>query len=309
MNASGRRLKLLSRGAVTAHVLWLVTVVVYFTWCSATERGLYGWLMRRQIEANGSFSGTLSFALPIVLLAAPSLWVLFGHVEARDSASRSDPGYRKRVARKGGIGMLIGAVILLCIAFLCAVMAARAPGYVEPIEIGAEQFANGDYPRDRPIQMWARPELSASYGYSETNRRASDRQTSWLGVRPVDGPYSGYGRAPKMDGPIAVFLEGSRVVAASDEPPTLAETIMVSGVVVENGLPDLARVALESEGVEIARPHYVLRQPSQRTGWMTGMSVSLFFAFAAAVIGAILLMRGTGVIPDPRGQPGEASGE
>ncbi len=292
----GKKQEPLSPVALAAHVGWIAILLGYFIWSVAMGRGLHGVLMRWQIESGGSYSD-LPAIVAHLALAGPSIWLLFGHLEARGRAAARSPEDDRRLFLRGAWGLFGLAGMLLAVGIFCIVMAARAPGYVPPVEIGATQLARGDYPPDAPVKMFAQPVPGASYSYREIRGRMGSMETSWRGVRPLDGMPNRLAPLPPPSLPVMLFSEAR--AAARDGEEKLADVIQVSGRVVKNGLPALARRKLEEAGVTIAEPHFVLRDEEEGGGWLVGMGLSLFFAFAAGLIGTVMLLRGLGVIPAP----------
>ena len=279
MREANRRL---SRAGLILAWGWLALAVGYIAWGSATARGLHGWLMRWQIERSDGYSGTLTFALPLVILATPSLWLLFGHFKAVESDVLGKPERERAYFRGWALALLGAAGLALATAVGCAGMASLQPGHEEPTEIHAAELIAGRAPAGNLVMM-GHPELAATYEVTEYGRRGQSRGTSWSGFRP-EGERAGSGA------PIALFYEG-RTSGGGDGDGRLAETIQISGHAVRNGLPDIARRGLEARGVRIAEPHYVLRLAPEATSWMTGFGVALFGAFILAFVGGALLLR------------------
>lgn len=291
-NRAGRRL---SRGALAAAWAWAVLVVAYICWGSATGRGLYGWLMRWQLEGGDSYSGTLTFVLPILLLGLPSIWLLFGHFAAAEREVAGSPQRERRYLTRWGFGTLALAGVSLVAGIGCAVMAAQVPGRGVPVEIDAAELAAGRAPPDR-LQMMGRPDPVARYQITEGNRRMGSNVTVWQGFHP-EGRRR---RALEPDEPlpagvpIALFYTGR---SSGSSEGRLADTILITGRVVEGGLPEIARRGLAEKGVIIAEPHYLLSDEEEGTGWGTGALLGFFFAFALGMIGGALLLRASGAIP------------
>jgi hypothetical protein len=281
----------MSRAGVAIALAWVTVVIVSLVWGSATGGGLPGMLMRWQIEGGDRYSD-MPATVAHLALAGPALWMLFRHLDATDKV-RKRPlvgGAQFRMIAR----WLVGAAILFgLIGTVCLGLAWRARGYVEPVEISAGQLARGDYPRDRPVRLRARTVEGSRYSYRILRPRQGDRRRTWLGVRPVDDPSQGRERRPAPAGPVAVFSEGTGV--AYNQRYRQAETISVSGYVVENGLPDYIHSKLERQGVRIADPYFVLREDEERGSWLVGTALGLFLSFVLGLIAALLLVRASAV--------------
>jgi hypothetical protein len=284
------------RAGVVIAAAWVTVIVIALVWGIATARGIPGMLMRWQIEGGDRYSD-LPAIVAHLALAGPGIWMLSRHLAATDRVRKRpfEGGAQFRLVARWlfGAATLFGAIGIVCLA-----LAWRAPGYVEPVEIGAAAFARGEYPRDRPVRLWAQPVEGARYAYLILRGRQSDSRRSWLGVRPVDDPSRGPARTPAPDGPVSVFSERSGAARSGRNrlaENRLAETISVSGYVVENGLPGYIRSKLERQGVRIADPHFVLREDEERSFWLVGTGLGLFLSFVLGLIAALLRIRGSAV--------------
>lgn len=281
----------MSRAGVAIALAWLTAVIVSLVWGSATGGGLPGMLMRWQIERGDRYSD-LPALVAHLALAGPGIWMLLRHLDATDKV-------RKRTLEGGAQFRIVAhwlfaaATLFGLIGAVCLALAWRAGGYVEPVEIGAAELARGDYPRDRPVRVWAQPVEGSSYTYRIVRGRQGTRRRTWLGVRPVDDPSRGLERRPAPAGPVTVFAEGSGPAYNLRYRP--AETIPVAGYVVENGLPDYIRGKLERQGVRIADPYFVLREDEGRGFWLVGTGLGLFLSFVFGLVAALLLNRASAV--------------
>lgn len=290
--------KPLSPVALAAHIGWIAALLGYFIWGATTGGGLYGLLMRWQIERGGVYSDMPAIVAHLAL-AAPSLWLLFGHLEARGRAGARTPERERRMLLGAAWGLFGLTGALLATSIFCFTMAPPARGYVAPVEITATQLLRDDYPADAPVRLWAQPVPEAEYAFREIRGRFGSRETGWRGVKALDELPNRLAPLPAPSGPVAVFSEATSGTRSA--PEALAEVISVSGRVVKNGLPELARRRLTEAGVAIAEPHYVLRHDGEEGGgWLTGGLLSLFGAVIAALFGTMLLLRGLGAIPAPR---------
>ena len=270
---------------------WLALVVGYISWGSATERGLYGWLMRWQLQDGESYSGTLTFALPIVILGGPSIWLLFGHFMAVEQEARGRPDLARAYARRWAVALLGLAGLCFATAVACGIMASRQPGYQPPTEIHAAELLAGRAPPG-PLEMMAHPERAATYEVSERGRFGRSGGTSWAGYR-AEGEPVGTGA------PIALFSEGHASGRRDGEEYRLADTVQIGGYPVRDGLSEIARRGLEARDVTIAEPHYVLRREAEGTNWTVGLGLGLFGAFVFGLIGGLVLLKAEGKLGAP----------
>lgn len=294
----GRTGKQLGRIALAAHLAWIALLLGSFIWGAATGSGLYGLLMRWQIERSDAYSDLPAILLHLAL-AAPSIWILFGHLEARGRAAARTPEQERRIFQRAAWTLFGLAAALLATGIYCFTMVPPSRGYIEPVEITATQLLRGEYPADAPVRLWAQPVAQADYAFREIRGRFGSRETGWRGLKALDDLPNPMTPLPPASGPVAVFSEATSGTRSA--PEELAEVISVSGRVVKNGLPELARQRLTEAGVAIAEPHYVLRHDGEESGgWLTGGLLSLFGAVIAALFGTMLLLRGIGVIHAPR---------
>ena len=290
--AEVRKGKRLSQAGLTLAWGWLVLVVVYISWGSLTERGLYGWLMRWQLAGSDAYSGTLTFALPIAVLGGPSLWLLFGHAMAVEQEARGKPELARAYARRWATVLLGLAGLCAAVAAGCAIMASLQPGYQPPTDIHAAELIAGRAPPG-PLVMMAHPERAATYEIRESGRFGRSRGTSWAGYRPEGEPVG-------TGAPIALFSEGHGGGGEGGD-YRLADTVQIGGHPVRDGLSEIARRGLEARGVTIAAPHYVLRREAEGTNWMVGFGLGLFGAFVFGFIGGIVFMKAEGKLGAPLG--------
>ncbi len=293
---SGRRL---GGKALAAAWAWAALVVAYVCWGAATERGLYGWLMRWQLERGDSYSGTFTFVLPIILLGLPSIWLLFGHFAAVEQEAARSAEAEKRYVLRWAIGTLALAGVSMAAGIGCGVMAAQVPGREAPVEIDAAELVAGRAPPGR-LSMTGEPVTAARYTITEHNRRTSDEVTVWQGFHPERSrPRDPLQRVPPIpdDVPVALFYEGR---TSGGTEGRLGERMQITGRVVEGGLPEVARRGLAARGVTIAEPHVLLSDEEEGSGWLTGALLGFFFAFALGVIGGTLLLRALGAFPARR---------
>jgi len=279
-----RKGKRLGRTGLALAWGWMILIVGYVSWGSATERGLYGWLMRWQLEGGESYSGTFTFALPIVILGLPSIWTLFGHFQAVEEAAAGNADAERRYMRVWALWMLGLAGASAAVALACGVLAAMQPGYERPTEIHASELTSGRVTEGH-LEMMAHPEPAARYQAGERRRFGEVGGRSWAGYRAEGEPVG-------SDAPIALFTEGHAI--REDEGTRLADTVQINGYPVRDGLPRIAREAFEARGIRIAEPHYMLRREPEGTNWMTGFALGLFGAFVLGFVGGAIFLKSEG---------------
>ena len=231
-------------------------------------------------------SADILFAL--LILALPSLWILFGAVDRAGKARR--PSALRKDFRLAAIVVLALAVGFLIMAAYAGLRMASLPGgdaaSVKPTGSLAEAAAAG-----QRVMLTGVPIEGARAAFIQPSRQSSSRWV-YTGFRP--GATRG---APVAAGearaPIPLFVEQRENDVRSPYryvPPPLDE---VQGYLVENGLPDHARIVMEREGVTIATPHYLLKvdENGLRGPHYVPLFTGLFFAFVFGLIGVALLVK------------------
>jgi hypothetical protein len=257
---------------------WLLLLFAYFIWGLVGERGLYGWLVDWQVQRWGYYHPALTGGIPILLLGAPALW----YIRRRDAerraleAAQGPAGEARRFGRNARTFSLAGLVCLAVAAGAVMLSRSAPDAYAPPVPFDAATLGAGPVPEGR-VQVRGEIDPDAGTGVVESGR-SLDRTTYYVGFRP-DG-------APK-DAPLALFIARS---AGSGADPATAQGFYPEqdGWLVENGLPPLARRDLESRGIGIADPHWVL-DPG---GGATPRDTYYIIAFVAGLVGFALLVAG-----------------
>ena len=270
---------------------WGLLLTGYVVWGTITGRGLVGWLAAHQIAASGSYSGTLTFVLPIIVLGFPAWWALFGHFARIEAANRGSPERQRRYARKWGIALGTLACAGVATMVFAVVRAAVMPDGSEPtVPVTHADIEAGRIPPNR-VRIVGAQDSFANTAATERGRFGKERHMAYTGFRPGDAAgeaMSGAGRRT----PIRVFL-----LSTIDEGPGSIEVVslpFVEGYLVENDLPGFARKALSARGIRIAEPHYLLDQSYEgpRSGWYTLAAFSGFMAMVLVAVAAMAIQFG-----------------
>lgn len=259
---------------LAASWIWLALLTAYIAWGLFGERGLYGWLVDWQVERWGSYHPALTGGIPILLLGAPALW----YIRRRDlqrRAAEAAQGPAAEARRIGRNARLMAVAGLVCLAAAAGawMLGRSAPAvHAPPQPFDIATLGTGPVPEGR-VQVRGEVDPEAGTGVVETSREA-DRTIYYVGFR---------GEKEAADAPLRLFVR--RNVAGAQ--PTMAQGFLPEqdGWLVENALPPLARRDLESRGVRIADPHWVLesRDLPPRDLFYAG-------AFVAAFLGLVLLV-------------------
>ena len=269
-------------------MLWLAILAALTLLHWIADIGPLAWLATWFAVWTGRLlGGDILFLL--LVLSLPALWFL---VEPVDEASRA----RRRKSAPGRDEFKLAATITIALAGLClavsayvGVQMARLPGGDGPVAKPAGSLA-GMTAAGQRIVLTGAPVEGAEVGFVQPARTSSSRWT-YTGFRP--GARRGTAEVrPPAGTAIDLFVEQrlNDVRSTGYVPPPQDER---TGWLVEDGLPDHARIALERQGVRIARPHYLLKTAREglREPWYVPLALGLFFAFAFGVIGLALLVR------------------
>lgn len=247
MTTAGRR-----RGLLALSLVWLALVAAYLGWGAIESRGLYRWLVERQLERFGAYYPGWTLVIPALVLALPALlylrrreaeWV--ERLPGRAGEARRGARVAKVTAALGLVAGLVGAGAYL--------LAQRVPDGSEPavpVEIAA--LGREGIPSSRVVVRGV-PDDDASTLVSESGRTI-DENHRYVAFRPAQGG---------KDEPVRLFI--ARRIGRSSELGT-AQYFMPDqeGYLVENGLPLPALRDLRSRGIAVATPHFVL-QPGGNT--------------------------------------------
>ena len=257
---------------------WILFLVAYFVWGLIGERGLYGWLVDWQVERWGSYHPALTGGVPILLLGAPAFW----YIRRRDlerravEAAQGPAGEARRFGRNARV-MSIAGLVCLAVAAGAWLLSRSAPdAYAAPVPFDAATLGSGPVPEGR-VRVRGEIDPDAGTGIVESGRRI-EQTTYYVGFRPEGG---------SKDAPLRLFIER---YAGTNADPATAQGFYPEqdGWLVENGLPPVARRDLESRGIRIADPHWVL----DSGGGMGPRGTYHIVAFVGGLFGVILLLLG-----------------
>lgn len=243
-----------SKALLALSVIWIAIVAAYMGWGAFENRGLYRWLVELQIAQFGGYYPRWTGILPALLLALPAIGYLRRYSDARAAAAPRGPAAEaQRGARVAKVTATIG-VLAGIVGVAAYVLAQGVPDGSEaavPIEIA--ELGQGAVPANKVV-VRGTVDNDASGGVSESGR-FTDENSFYVGFRPESG-------AGKSD-PIRLFI--ARRVGSSANAATMQGFLpKQTGYLVENGLPALVLQDLQSRGIAVATPHYVL-QPGDGT--------------------------------------------
>lgn len=226
----------------------------------------------------------------MLILAFPSIWILFGVVDRAGKAARTPDTMRRRF-RLAAIMVFALAGGFLLMAGLAGAQMARLPGGGGPtVKLAPDALAEAAA-AGRRVMLTGAPIEGARAAFVQPSRQRSSRWV-YTGFRP-EATRSALAAAPPDRAPIVLFVErreNDRAYSVRYVPPEQDE---VAGYLIENGLPDHARIVLEQDGVAIAVPHYLLRvdENGLRGPYYTPLLLGLFFAFVFGFIGLALVVK------------------
>ena len=280
--------------------VWLALLVAGAALGLGAGAGPFDWFATWFAVQTGRLIGADILFL-LLVLALPSLWILFepaGRGRRRGAASAGRD--RRRVAPIVLFALAGGS---LAVAALAGLQVARLPGGGAPAVPLAGPLADAAA-AGRRVATAGAPIPNARAQFRQPARRSSSLWT-YTGFRPgaTRGALAAAGAAR---GPVALFVERRENEVSSPYPYIPPRQDEVAGYLVENGLPDHARIVLERAGVTIAAPHYLLKvsEDGLREPWFVPLFLGLFFAFIFGVIGAMALVKARPGRPLHRTAPG-----
>lgn len=271
---AGQVKRLASGAAVVAAWVWLVLLVVLaalgLIFGIGPVQDLVTWLTVK----TGNLVG-FELLIPILFLSLPAVTVVTsdGH-RRRQAGQRPISEYKQAMMLAGGLFAICG----LCVAgaAYAFVQSQRAPTQVTTIT-GA-------------------PIAGTEVSFVQPGKGSSTRWTYAAfvpGARRSDLAKQSVGHPGVGAVPVVLFVEvpGRNVDSGNYQPP---EQDRMVGYLVQNGLPDHARIALEQQGVRIAPTYYVLQVRPEGAGsdYFVGVLLGGFFAFAAGAVGMMVAIRG-----------------
>jgi hypothetical protein len=256
---------------------WIALVALYLGWGAIQERGLYRWLAELQLDRFGAYYPGWTFILPVLVLALPALLLLRRREGEWVEQLPGPAGEAQRGARVARIVAAIGLVAAL-VGAGSYLMAQRLPDGSEPatpVEIAT--LGQGVTPTTR-VSVRGTPDEAASTLASEIGRNV-DENDLYVAFRPESGG---------KDAPVRLFV--ARRIGSSNQRGT-AQYFMAeqSGYLVENGLPLPALRYLQSRGIAIATPHFVLRpgDTTRRDPYYVVAALSGLIAIACLMVALI----------------------
>ncbi len=279
--ASGTPAEPVMYPATWAASIWLALVVLAALFHGFVDAGPLATLDTWFAVWTGSLlSANILFVL--LALAMPALWVLFGAIARAEKAPPKVLGKPSRWLAWVPLGL---AFLFSIMGGMASIRAAEAPDGTEPpVGIDLAQLDGGKVPRQRVTVRGLTVETRVAR--FEQPLKMSSRIWTYSGFRPAGS------EALPDDAPIRLFVEhatgsGKYIPLSGDPPLETAE-----GYLIENGLPDHARIVLERSGTRIASPHFLLRDGENglRDGYQTLTLLSMIFAFAFGLVGVMVLI-------------------
>jgi len=269
---------------IAMSAVWIALASGYMAWGAIYHDGLYRWLADLQVAQTGGYYPRWTAIIPALLLCLPAIWVLRRQAEIgqAEMAARGPAGEAERLG-KGARNMAIAGVVAGIVGFGVHAFAQSVPDGSEPaVPFDVSALGNGGAVPGHKISVRGQIDPAITTGVTETGGDA-DRSTLYAAFVPE-------GAAAK-DAPVLLFVERS-FTGPPDAAPTQAFLPDQEGYLVENGLPALALSDLETQGVRVASPHYVLRPPGDgpRTPYYVAIALCglLFVIFLlVAVISAV----------------------
>lgn len=260
---------------------WLALLAAAAIWARAAGQGPIAWIETWYSVSTGSLLSA-NILILLLVLALPSVWVLFG------VPAPSDPARQRALARRWAVGLFAAAGACLALATFGGVRAAMLPdGSEAAVPLTAERLARGDAPTQRvAIEGIATGDQA---GFDQPLKNNS-RHWRYRGFRPG-------GEAMAGNAPVALFVEES--LNGAPDPPAFLSPETVEGYLIQGGLPDYARAVLERRGVRIAEPHYLLRdgEAGLRDDYYSLVLLGLIFAAIFGVIATLALLAAKGALP------------
>ncbi len=251
--------------------------------------GPIAWLATWFAVSTGQLFENYIFFL-LLVPALPTLWFL---VPPADEASKGK-GRRNEWARDeirlAAVIMLALAGVSLTVSAVCLVRMLQLPDSRGPVAKPSGSLADMAAARQRVVLTGA-PVEGAEASFVQAGKNQSSRW-AYAGFRP--GARRGTAEVrPPTGTPVDLFVE-RRLNNVPNSPgyvPPAQEEM--TGFLVEDGLPDHARIVLERQGLTIARPHYLLKTGEEglREPWLVPLFLGLLFGFIFGLIGLALLVK------------------
>lgn len=258
--------------------LWIAAVAGYMAWGVIYEAGLSRWLSAWQLDRWGAYYPEQTAFVAGFLLAAPAFWYIRRRAAIVRAGEGSGPSAdARRMARTARNCALAGLVAALAGggAFL---LAQRVPdGTEKAVPYDGTRLGREPAPAGK-VRIAGRLEPESRTYVAETGG-VRERIVHYVGFRP-DGV--------ARDAPLGLFVE--RDVDGREEPRTVQYFLPEqTGYLIENGVPPLALSALETRGVRVARPHYLLKAGdlARREPYYITTAVGSLLALACLAVAGI----------------------
>jgi hypothetical protein len=260
--------------------LWLAVVVAYMAWATLAYEGLYRWLAEWQIAQWGGYYRKWTAGLPILVLALPALAWLGHRSRSRQAREAVDPAAQARsMKRTAFITLAVG--LLLCIVGGAAFGLSRGvpDGSETAVPFNLAALDSGPVPRTK-VRIEGRLDADASTAL--TTGGIEDRVTYYAAFHAETDP---------KQGPVRLFVErGTQPEQLNTLQAFLPEQ---TGYLIENGVPERALDDLRARGVQIARPHYLLktRDDSLREPYYIVAALGGFIGLVCLLVGLAALFQ------------------
>lgn len=265
---------------------WIVLLGAYLIWGAVNQSGLYAWLAEQQVERFGGYYPKATVIFPWLILGGPAWWLVRRRAaEAEAALAAQGPAAQAQRSARVARTMLVAGLVALAIAAGAWLYSQRLPDGSEPaVAFDASTLGTGEVP-DGPVRVRGSVDPDAGTVLTEQGW-GTDDAIVYVGFRP-DGA--------AKDAPHGLFVR-RRAGSSADAVTAQAFLPDQEGYLTENGLPPLARQDLESRGIRIADPHYVLgsQEMSGRETWYVVVGVAGFFGFVALLVGLIGLVQARG---------------
>ncbi|MEA3014151.1 MAG: hypothetical protein QOD42_2696 [Sphingomonadales bacterium] len=276
-----------SKALLALSWLWIAMVAAYMAWGAIYEAGLMRWLSVWQLEHWGVYYPERTAFVAGFLLAAPAFWFIRRRATIARAREGSGPGVEARRMGRSARNAAIAGVLAAIVAGGAFLLSQRVPDGSEKAalydgaRLGSEPAPVGK------VRIAGQLEPAARADYTETGG-VRPRVIHYVGFRP-DGV--------AKDAPMRLFVE--RNVEGREQLRTVQAFLPEqTGYLIENGIPPLALRALETQGVRVASPHYLLRTGdlARREPYYITAGVAGLLALACLVVAAIggLQARGRG---------------
>ncbi|WP_114953673.1 hypothetical protein [Sphingosinicella terrae] len=266
-------------GLVILSWSWIVLLGAYLIWGAVNESGLYAWLAQQQVERFGGYYPKATVIFPWLILGGPAWWLVRRRAAESEAAlAAQGPAAQAQRSARVARTMLLAGLVSLAVAAGAWMYSQRLPDGAEPaVAFDASTLGTGEVPAG-PVRIRGSVDPDAGTVLTEQGL-GTDDAIVYAGFRP-DGT--------AKDAPHVLFVR-RRAGSSADAATAQAFLPDQEGYLTENGLPPLAREDLESRGVRIADPYYVLgsQEMTGRETWYVVVGVAGFFGFVALLVGLI----------------------